>query len=50
MTTISSSAGTVPTCVATRVMTTGARIQMISCRLASRENSAVSWRALTSLG
>ena len=49
-TTISSSAGTVPTCVATRVMTTGARIQMISCRLASSEKSAVNWRALTIFG
>jgi hypothetical protein len=50
MTTISSSAGTVPICVATRVMTTGATIQMISCSDASSENSGVSWRAVTILG
>ena len=47
---MSRSAGTVPACVATSVMTTGARIQMISCRLASSEKSAVNWRALTIFG
>ena len=50
MTTMSSSAGTVPTCVATNVITTGATIQMISCSEASSENSGVSWRELTSFG
>jgi hypothetical protein len=43
-------AGTVPTCVATTVMTTGATIQMISCSDASSENSGVSWRDDTILG
>ena len=35
----------VPTCVETRVMTTGARIQMISCSAASKENSGDSRRS-----
>ena len=47
---MSSSAGTVPTCVATNVMTTGAMIQMISCSDASSENSGVSCLALTIFG
>ena len=47
---MSSSACTVPTCVATSVMTTGATIQMISCSDASSENSGVSCRELTSFG
>ena len=50
ITTISSSAGTVPTWVATSVMTTGARIQMISCSDASSENSGVSCRPVTIFG
>ncbi len=50
ITTMRMSASHVPTCVATKVMTTGARIQMISCSEASRENSGVSCRELTILG
>ena len=43
-------ASTVEICVATKVVTTGAAIQMISCADASRENSGVSCRELTILG
>ncbi len=43
-------AGTVPTWVATNVISTGARIQMISWSEASSENSGVSWRELTIFG
>lgn len=45
-----SSPSTVPTCVETNVMTTGARIQMISRSEASRENSGVSCEELTTFG
>jgi hypothetical protein len=48
--TMSSSAGTVPACVATKVMSTGAKIQMISCSDASSENSGVSCLDVTILG
>ena len=48
--TMSSSACTVPTCVATTVITTGATIQMTSCSDASNEKSGVSWRDVTILG
>ncbi len=40
----------VETCVATKVTSTGPATQMISCALASSENSGVSWRLLTTLG
>ena len=39
-----------PTWVETKVMTTGAKIQMISCSDASSEKSGVSCRELTILG
>ncbi len=46
----SSRPSAVPIWVETRVMTTGASTQMISCSEASRENSGVRFEEFTSFG